>query len=168
MRRVLPAVIVGAFALAGSSPPALGRALPGKNSGARQCPVTLPNGVNPPGWTEPYGYRHEGLWVTLWPYGVTFVGKTDVRSDGWLAIKVPWYRFVRGRLHISGSRLDKKSPKLRADVPTGYGVRGFQASAVYVPTEGCWKIIGAVGHARLAFVTLVLKTQTVHMEVPRG
>ena len=63
-----------------------------------------------------------------------------------------------------GNASHRGSPPRRAgrrltatDVPDGYGVTGFQASAVTFPTEGCWEVTGRVGNASLTFVTLVLK-----------
>ncbi len=49
------------------------------------------------------------------------------------------------------------APPLRADIPEGYGLSGFQASGVIFPTEGCWEVTGRVGNVSLTFVTLVVK-----------
>lgn len=123
----------------------------------------------PPGnGPKKYGYRHGDLWVELWPFGVTLVGKSDRTANGWLSVKVPWYRYGYGALKITATRLDKPAQPARTHIPTGYGRTGFQSSAVYFPSEGCWKVVGTVGHAQLAFVTIVLRTQTVRQEVPNG
>jgi hypothetical protein len=156
------------LALTGSSLSADTRAAVGTNA-ASPCAVTLPNGTTAPSQVKsPYGYRHGTLWVELWPYGVTLVGKSDITSDGWLAVKVPWYRFGKGTLKIAATRLDKPARPARADVPSGYGNSGFQASSIYFPSEGCWKITGTVGHTKLTYVTIVLTTKTVHQEAPNG
>jgi hypothetical protein len=60
-------------------------------------------------------------------------------------------------LSIQGHQLDAPALPLRAEVPDGYGERGFQASGVIFPTEGCWEITGQVGTARLTFVNFVIK-----------
>jgi hypothetical protein len=39
-------------------------------------------------------------------------------------------------------------------------MRGFQASGVYFPTEGCWEVTGKVGTTSLTFVTVVIKQAT--------
>ena len=136
-------------------------------SGARACPVTLPDGAPAQGPNR-FGYRQGSLWVQLWPYGITLVGKSDVASNGWLEVKVPWYRFAKGRLTISAARLDKPSAPARSHVFTGYGLTGFQASTVSFPSEGCWKIVGTVDRTKLSYVTIILRTRTVHQETPNG
>lgn len=157
-----------ALAAVGSS--VAGTTRPGAQSSASpSCPVTRPNDAAPPGnGPAKYGYRHGGLWVELWPFGVTLVGKSDVTASGSLGVKIPWYRYGKGSLNIRATRLDKPAPPARTHIPSGYGSTGFQSSAVYFPSEGCWKIVGTAGHAQLAFVTIVLKTQTVRQEVPNG
>jgi hypothetical protein len=50
-----------------------------------------------------------------------------VLKDGSLSMKFPWYRGVRGQLTIVGRRLGSTAPRLRADIPSGYGDIGFQA-----------------------------------------
>jgi hypothetical protein len=47
-----------------------------------------------------------------------------------------------GPLSIIGRRLDAPAPPLGADVPSGYGMTGFQASGVKFPTEGHWEVTG--------------------------
>jgi hypothetical protein len=72
---------------------------------------------------------------------------------------------VRGDLAITGRRLDKPAPPLRAYVPAGYGESRFQPSGLYFPTEGCWEVTGRVGQARLTFVTLVVKASRYALEL---
>lgn len=160
--------LVCLLALSASSLSVESRAAVGTNA-AYSCAVTFANGTTAPSEVKSrYGYRHGALWVELWPYGVTLVGKSDITSDGWLAVKVPWYRFAKGTLRITATRLDKPSRSARADVPSGYGNTGFQASSIYFPSEGCWKIIGTVGHTKLTYVTIILTTKTVRQEAPNG
>jgi len=116
------------------------------------CAVTIANGRMP---RSGAGVNHGNgsLWVGLSRDGVTVPG--HIGQDGSLLTKFPWYRGVRGRLRITGARLDAAAPAAVADVPRGYGDRGFQASGIAFPSEGCWRVTGAVGRARLTFVTLV-------------
>jgi hypothetical protein len=85
------------------------------------------------------------------------VGPDYVEPDGSVGMKFGWWRSVPGTLQITGRRLDRAAPAVRAHVPSGYGDRGFQSSGVYFPTPGCWEVTGTVGTARLSFVTLVVK-----------
>jgi hypothetical protein len=126
---------------------------------ARRCPVTRPNGVSPPGVGAQAGVNHgiTKLWTALWPGGVIKAEPDYVDKDGSIHMKFGWWRGVSGRLSIQGRRLDAPAPPLRAEVPDGYGDRGFQASGVIFPTEGCWEITGQVGAARLTFVNFVIK-----------
>lgn len=120
------------------------------------CPVTLPNGDNPPGQNSPFSYGNGRLWVELWwPDGHIRARKDDVRPGGGFAIKVPWTRGVQGQLSITGRQLDAEAPLVRARVPDGYGSSGFQASGVIFPTPGCWEVVGRVGRVSLTFVTWV-------------
>jgi hypothetical protein len=59
--------------------------------------------------------------------------------------KIAWYREVPGRLRVSGSRLDAKAQPLRADIPSGYGNIGFQASGLAFSSPGCWKVVAHLG-----------------------
>lgn len=94
----------------------------------------------------------------LWPDGTVVFrpgGPGFVTADGALSMKWGWRRAIRGPLRIEGRRLDDTAPPLRADIPTGYGDFGFQATALIFPTPGCWEVTGRVGTASLTFVTLV-------------
>jgi hypothetical protein len=130
---------------------------------AERCPVTLPRAVGPPGardfffgWGSSYG--NGKLWVGgLWPHGVIVAGKDFIERDGSVGMKFGWWRKARGLLTITGRRLDAPAPPARGDVPSGYGMSGFQASGVYFPTEGCWEVTGRVGRTTLTFVTFVIK-----------
>jgi hypothetical protein len=96
------------------------------------------------------------LWTAMWPHNVVIATPVYIERDGAVGMKWPWWRGVKGRLNITGRRLDGKAPPLTADIPD-YGTTGFQASGISFPTEGCWEVTGRVGEARLTFVTLVLK-----------
>ena len=135
--------------------------------GPPHCPVTIPNGRQPPvkhfGGTVTYSPTYRGprsdrdpgahgngkLWTVLPLDGKLLLSPAKDRSIG---EKFFWWRGVRGRLTIRGRRLDAPADPLRSDVPEGYGETGFQASGVYFPSEGCWEITGKVADSELTFV----------------
>ncbi|HEV2778737.1 MAG TPA: hypothetical protein VGX25_04990 [Actinophytocola sp.] len=129
------------------------------------CPVTHPSVFRPPDGVAPgslFGsatsHGNGTLWVgALGPDGVITAAPDFVEADGAIGWKLGWWRAGRGRLTITGHRLDAAAPPLRADVPDGYGDTGFQASGVYFPAEGCWAVTGDIGTDPLTFVTLVRK-----------
>lgn len=84
--------------------------------------------------------------------GVLRIRPDEVEADGPLGQKMFWWRGFPGTLTIEGRRLDVPATPLRARIPAGYGPRGFQSSAVYFPSDGCWEVTGRVvgGSARVA------------------
>jgi hypothetical protein len=128
------------------------------------CAVTTPNGIAA-GEEHPdsasYGNREVSVGpFGLWPDGTVIFkpgGVGFLTRDGSLGMKFGWRRGVSGQLRIEGRRLDADAPPLRAEVPSGYGDRGFQATYVIFPTPGCWQVVGSVGDARVIFVTRVVK-----------
>ncbi len=165
-RWVTTAGLIGAFltltaaALAESTTPVAPDATPGISPFT--CPLTEPNGDNPPGSQEPGGYGNDALWTTLtmWSMepGIVIVpNDARILPDGTIReMKWAWYRYVPGTLEIEGRRLDAPAPPLRAWIPEGYGDVGFQATGLTFPGAGCWEITGRVGEASLTFVVLVL------------
>lgn len=135
---------------------------PGSRGPAIGCPVTLPNGHNPPGQralgqTSRLSYGNGRLWVELYPRGIVRPANYGrARPNGSIAVKFPWTRGVLGDLTISGRRLDADAPPLRSRVPDGYGRTGFQSSAVIFPSTGCWEVMGRVGSVSLTFVTMIV------------
>jgi hypothetical protein len=141
-------------------------------SASAGCPVTIPNGRTAPGERRSPDYHGNGkLWTGLARDGRFAVlprsediGPNGVAADGLLlpdgsvAIKAPWWRgpVVRGRLRLRARRLDRPAPRVDRTVsPHGYGLTGFQAMMLRLPTTGCWEGMGSVGGASLTFVTLV-------------
>ena len=126
------------------------------------CPVTAPNGSTPPNEQASDLYYGNGkIWTVLWPEGTVLFeegGPGQMRSDGSLAMKFPWWRGdgVAGALQIEGKRLDGDAPPLQAEIPEGYGATGFQASLLTFSSEGCWQVTGRVGEAELTFITRVV------------
>lgn len=131
----------------------------------RRCGVTRPNRSIPPGQGRNPGpdvtdYHGNGrLWTVLPPRGVLVAGPGDVQGDGSISRKFPWWRRAQGDLKITVRRLDARAGRLRARVPIGYGPTGFQSSAVIFSGEGCWRVTGMAGNARLSFVTLVVRAR---------
>ncbi len=131
-------------------------------SPTNNCPATIPNGSTPPGESASQFYHGNGqLWTALWPGGrVEFTpnGPGEIRSDGSLAMKFPWWRAegLEGPIEVSGERLDRPGSGVSAEMPDGYGDTGFQPSALVFPSEGCWEVSARVGAAELSFVVEVL------------
>ncbi|MBI4306644.1 MAG: hypothetical protein HY678_10040 [Chloroflexi bacterium] len=128
--------------------------------GLLECPVTIGSASNQFGERGRYGSA--GLSTVVWPEGTTVFrpgGPGFVDRDGSLGMKWPWTRGdgVVGKLTIEGRRLDAPAPPLQANIPEGYGDRGFQSTALIFPTEGCWEVTGRADDATLTFVTLVVK-----------
>jgi len=136
----------------GESGPSAG---PSTSSHSTVCPVTLPNGDNPPGQRSRLSHGNGRLWVALYPRGIIRARRDNVQPNGDLAFKFPWTRGVKGQLTITGRRLDAAAPPVRSWIPKGYGRSGFQSSAVIFPTAGCWEVTGHVGSASLTVVASV-------------
>lgn len=66
-----------------------------------------------------------------------------------------WWRgsSVHGVLHITGSQLEAAG--VVRGRTAGYGLTGFNASSIYFPEQGCYRVTGKAGGASLSFVTLV-------------
>ena len=98
----------------------------------------------------------------LWPDGTVVFrpgGPGWVRSDGALGMKFGWMRRARGRINVTGRRLDGDATPLQLEAP-GRSDIGFQASYLIFPTPGCWEVSAQVGEhddSRMTFVTRVVK-----------
>ena len=128
------------------------------------CPVTFPNGSQPPeGITPglsraPQRHGNGALWADLGIGGKIIPYPELWREDGSLGWKMGWDRGVRGQLTVTGRRLDAPAPPAQGDYDLpGYGDLGFQAGSIRFPSEGCWEITGQVGQASLTFVTLLIR-----------
>jgi hypothetical protein len=130
---------------------------------AFDCPITLPNGQTPPGESAAQSHHGNGeLYTTLWPKGeIEFrpSGPGEIREDGSLAMKFPWWRGegIRGPIEVSGKRLDRPGQGVTVETPAGYGDTGFQASALVFPSEGCWEVRAQSDGAELIFVVKVVR-----------
>jgi hypothetical protein len=96
-----------------------------------------------------------GLWTLVWPHGLVIVPPENIQPDGSLGSKFPWWRGpgVRGTLRISGEEL-ASGTRIRART-AGYGLTGFNASMIFFPREGCYRVTGKAGGAAISFVTAV-------------
>jgi hypothetical protein len=108
-----PARPIGAPATAAARSAAASQPRPITLGDAEPCPVTLPHSGGPPGispdaffgWGASYG--NGTLWVGgLWPRGVIEAGPDFVAKDGSVGMKFGWWRAARGKLTITGRRLD--------------------------------------------------------------
>ena len=131
-------------------------------AGISGATVGAPESQNEPSQcqgTRPEGGLYENEFLSVRVRG-TYVfrpgGQGFVDSDGALGIKVLWTRKVRGNLEVGGKRLDDSAPPARAYL-NDYGDTGIQPSYLVFPTPGCWKIVGKLGDASLAFIVLVEK-----------
>jgi hypothetical protein len=126
-----------------------------------RCDVTAPRG---PIHTAIGGFNYgsRALAVQLWPDGELVAGTladgsswARVAADGSIDAKLGWWRGAPGRLRIAGRRLDAAARPVSANIPLGYGPRGFQATRVSFPGTGCYRVVASAGRARLSFVVRV-------------
>jgi hypothetical protein len=127
------------------------------------CEVTATNGVVA-GSIESNRLSHGNslLSTFLWPDGTIVFkpgGPGFVTSNGSLGMKFMWIRGGRGKLEVTGRRLDGAAPPLRTSF-RDYGDHGIQPSHLIFSTPGCWEVtahIGGVDGSAMTFVTRVVK-----------
>jgi hypothetical protein len=132
---------------------------PAKSTSASVCPLTEPVWAKPPEdsavqGTPAYEYYFvnddRSIWASAW-----WTRQPDsplrVSADG---IKVGWFRPAGATLEITGERTDAQASPLEAHVPCCYPTR-FQATGLYFPTEGCWKVSARAADSELVFVVWV-------------
>jgi hypothetical protein len=155
----VPVLVPGAGAASGLPQDATASTTP-TAAATPACPVTAPNGRVHAGQGGGGNHGNEALATSLWPDGrVDFRagGPGCVEPDGYLGMKWPWWRSVRGTLTVEGRRLDGPAGPLRASIPRGYGETGFQSTGLLFAGPGCWEVTGRAGDATLSFVTRVVK-----------
>ena len=69
-------------------------------------------------------------------------------------IKVGWWRPAGADLVITGQRLDGDAPPMESEAACGYPTR-FQASGLYFPTEGCWRVTARAAESEISFIVRV-------------
>jgi hypothetical protein len=128
------------------------------------CPVTIPGSVPRRyswrtslfGWNSSHGNGR--LWVGgLGKHGVIAVDRDSTFHHGHVSWKLGWWREEPGHLVITGRRLDGAG-RLRSSAGTveEYGPKGFVASDVTFPSQGCWRITGRVDGTALTIWTRVI------------
>lgn len=123
------------------------------------CPVSESVWVKPPedsAVNDPpaFGYYFvnddQSIWASAWWTGSS---EYRLRAAG-EGNKVGWFRPAGAALAITGERLDAAAPPLEAEAACCYQTR-FQASGLYFPTEGCWRVTARAGESELTFVVQV-------------
>jgi hypothetical protein len=119
----------------------------------QMCAVTKATEAVPPSDNDAFRGSN-GTWYanndrTIWAGGMA----TQLRA-GPEGNKVPWIRPKGSVLTVVGRRLDGDSLPLKASVPCCYEGT-FQATGLFVPSEGCWEITARAGDSELTFVTQV-------------
>ncbi len=108
-------------------------------------------------------YGNALLTVGLWPAGTIVFrpgGPGFMTRDGALGMKFLWTRGVRGKLSVTGRRLDEAVAPLRLEANSAYGDIGIQPSYLIFPTPGCWEVTAQVAgreDSRISFITNVVK-----------
>ena len=166
-RFLLLLVTIVALAIAAASSPAAPlREQRASAAAARiSCPVTVAPRRPPDRRTPGFDYGNATIRVALNPPDGRLVAgrlpsggwRATINADGSIWAKYGWRRAGRGKITISGRRIDAPAPPLAADVPDGYGA-GFQSTGLAFPTPGCWRITGRYGLARITFTVLVTKS----------
>lgn len=95
-------------------------------------------------------YGHDGLWVSLPRPGV----RAEPWPDGSFSLKIGWWRLRDGALRVSAQRVDGPG-SARAEIPGGYGTRGFQPSGIAFSHLGCWRVTGALAETDLTLTVEV-------------
>jgi hypothetical protein len=92
------------------------------------------------------------------PAGTPGGANAVIQKDGSIRTKLGWWA-ARGTLRVSGRRLDRPAPPLRADVggvsSTASGP--FIPSLLYFSSTGCWKVTATAGGARLQAIVRVVR-----------
>ena len=159
-----PAVVTACGAGAAGSP---------KTAATFRCSPTKPQPLQEPSSSAQqsaasFNYGSKLLRAELPPRGDLPAGTLPngaewarINRDGSISTKLGWWRGLRGRLRISGHRLDAAAPPLKARLPSrnSYPPTGFTPSNLTFPTVGCWRVSARLGRAHLSFVLSVLKVR---------
>ena len=112
------------------------------------CPVTFPDGDRRRGDRAGVSASSGmGMASCGSAYGLTGrvrATKDNVTRHGAIFMKFPWDRAVKGRLRITGRRIDADAPPLRA-LLSDYRLTGFQPSTLIFPDRSCREITGRIG-----------------------
>jgi hypothetical protein len=125
---------------------------------ADRCPVTIPNGDQPPGLAQrPWHHGNGALWTVLREDGVY----RSPNADGSQFVKMIWGAAgVAGPLSVRYQRLDAAATAISAETVRGTW-HGFRGSASWASrmhfSEGCWRVTGRVRDVSLSFVLEVVR-----------
>lgn len=100
----------------------------------------------------------------LWPNGTVVFkpgGAGFQTQDGALGMKFGWTRGVRGKLNVTGRRIDGEAPPLRFETGTPNSDSGFLASFLIFPTPGCWEVTAQVGDREDSKITFVMRVEKI-------
>lgn len=92
-----------------------------------------------------------------------FFGPID--DDGTISVKSLWRKDLRrakGRLRVTGTRLDAPGGRFSVDLNRDYSERrtaNFVPGSLIFSTTGCWQINGRAGKARVTYVALVRRPE---------
>jgi hypothetical protein len=121
--------------------------------------VTEPLWVKPPEdaavLNEPaYGWYYVNADRSIWA-SAGWTGQEDsYLRAGEGGVKVGWFRPAGAVLTISGQRTDGPAAPLTAHVPCCYPTR-FQATGLFFPTAGCWRVTASAAESELSFTLWV-------------
>jgi hypothetical protein len=148
MVRAAPVVVVAAAMLT----------LAVAETASATCRTTQANGQVPAGASS--NLFGNGQLATA-AYGVIYATPRTLNREGTISEKFPWFGAsgLVGDLRITGKRLDRAAPPLRARINPGTVESApdmrFWATGITFPTAGCWRITGRVDDVRLSLVVLV-------------
>jgi hypothetical protein len=123
------------------------------------CPQTEPVWAKPPEDSAVQSTPEDGSYFvnadrSIWA-SAGWIGQSGsplrVSKDG---VKVGWFRPEGADLVITGQRIDAETPPLKVEIPCCYPTR-FQATGLYFPAPGCWKVSAKAGGQELSFVVAV-------------
>jgi len=131
------------------------------------CQVTTPNGIVA-GSSEQNEKSHGNALLSVGPFGLWPNGTVVFKpggagfqtQEGALGMKFGWTRGIRGKLNVTGRRIDADAPPLRFETGTPNSDSGFLASYLIFSTPGCWEVTAQVGDrvdSKMKFVTRVEK-----------
>ena len=133
------------------------------------CHVTMPNGIVAGSSERGEGSYGNALLSVgpfgLWPNGTVVFkpgGAGFQTKEGALGMKFGWTRGMRGKINVTGRRIDADAPPLRFETNQKNDAQstGFLASFLLFSTPGCWEVTAQVGdreESKITFVTRVEK-----------
>jgi len=130
------------------------------------CRVTTPNGIVA-GSSERNENSYGNALLSVGPFGLWPNGTVVFKpggagfqtQEGALGMKFGWRRGIRGKLHVSGRRIDADVTPLRFETCPNNDT-SLVASYLIFSTPGCWEVTAQIDDredSKITFVTLVEK-----------